>query len=102
MFVLYTICVIDVHSVTIYDARLTGGLAGYEGTVEVLTYHGWLPMCYTYAELPDYVYDAHEYSLYTWDRHTESKVLCRQLGYDVTYTPCKLNTMILFDLHEAP
>ena len=78
-------CVIDVYSITIYDVRLTDG---YEGTVEVLTYHGWLPMCSVIATDPEYEYDTH--SIFTWDSHTESKVLCRQLGYDINVasTPC--------------
>ena len=59
-----------VHSITIYDARLTGGSAAYQGTVEVLTHRGWLPVC-----------------SYSWDSYAESRVLCRQLGYDVMVTP---------------
>ena len=60
---------IAVHSITIYDARLSGGSTVYQGTVEVLTYRGWLPVCNSYT--------------YTWSNSRESKVLCQQLGYGV-------------------
>ena len=58
---------IAVQSITIYDARLTEGSAG---TVEVLTHRGWLPVCSSW-----------------WSGDDESRVLCRQLGYNVTSIP---------------
>ena len=56
--------IIGVNSFTIYDTRLGSGSAVYQGRVEVLTYRGWLPVC-----------------AYSWGS-SESRVLCRQLGYD--------------------
>ena len=57
----------DVNGITrIYDARLNGSSI-HQGTVEVLTYRGWLPVCERYT--------------YSWGT-AESRVLCRQLGYD--------------------
>ena len=59
---------IGVYGITINDARLTGG---NQGTVEVLTQRGWLPVCSS-----------------SWSSSQESRVLCRQLGYDnPNYTP---------------
>ena len=56
--------IIGVNSFTIYDTRLGSGLAAYQGRVEVLTYRGWQPVCAS-----------------NWGV-SESRVLCRQLGYD--------------------
>ena len=53
------------YGITINDARLTGE---NHGTVEVLTQRGWLPVCSS-----------------TWSSSQESRVLCRQLGYDNPY-----------------
>ena len=58
------ILLIGVHSITINDARLSEGSSG---TLEVLTHRGWQNLCLYYS----------------WGR-SESRVLCRQLGYDVT------------------
>ena len=52
-----------VSSNTIYDARLTNG---YYGTVEVLTYRGWQPLCRYY---------------YYWSS-SQSRVLCHQYGLE--------------------
>ena len=83
---LVNICIIPgVHSVTVDNVRLTGGSAPNSGIVEVLTEDGWLPVCSTVAIFPEYTDD--EFSVFTWDSHTESRVLCRQLGYDATLTP---------------
>ena len=55
------------HSFTIYDARLgSSGSAAYQGRVELLTSHGWLPLCD---------------DIYNW-YSSESRVLCQQLGYN--------------------
>ena len=56
-----------VNGITINDARLTGE---YQGTVEVLTHLGWLPVC---SMTSNY-----------WGNNQESRVLCRQFGYVVT------------------
>ena len=55
----------DAESVNIYEARLN--TSAYEGTMEVLTSWGWLPVCLRYSR---------------WG-HTESSVFCRQLGYNL-------------------
>ena len=79
---------LEVHSFTINDVRLVGGSAPNNGIVEVLTDNGWLPMCYAIANFVDYLQDPYDkFSLLSWDSHTESKVLCRQLGYDATLSP---------------
>ena len=51
-----------VNSNTIYDARLTNG---YFGTVELLTYRGWRPLC-----------------RYRYWSSSRSRVLCRQYGLE--------------------
>ena len=58
--------IVGVNSFTIYDVRLGNGSATYQGRVEFLTYRGWLPLC------DDYYY---------W-YYSESRVICRQFGYD--------------------
>ena len=55
-----------VYSFTIYDTRLGSNSTSptTSGRVEVFTQRGWMPVC-------DY---------YSWGS-SESRVLCRQLGY---------------------
>ena len=65
-----------VHGITIYDARLDNE---YYGAVEVLTHQGWLPVCRLYGNY--------------WST-PESRVVCRQLGYDVTGSPSMLYTLM--------
>ena len=56
-----------VNGFTIYDTRLGSSSTSptTSGRVEVLTQRGWMPVCDSY---------------YSWDS-SESRVLCRQLGY---------------------
>ena len=76
---------VGVSGFTIYDTRLAIGndstLATYQGRVEILTYHGWLPVCLTS----------------NWDS-SESSVLCHQLGYNYsTYSASeKLSVIVLY------
>ena len=81
------IAFVDVQGVTINDTRL--GAVGHDditlpqgvGTVEVFVdqYDSWLPICSTIS----------------WDNSVESKVLCRQLGFNAT-----LNPGIIMNLNE--
>ena len=69
--------------ITISDARLSAvaidaddiTLPGDQGVgaVEVFVdqYNAWLPVCYTTS----------------WDNSAESKVICRQLGFNTTHDP---------------
>ena len=71
------------QGVTIGDARLSALaidtvdiiLPGDQGVgaVEVFVdqYNAWFPVCYTTS----------------WDNSAESKVICRQLGFDTTHDP---------------
>ena len=58
--------IIGVNAFAIYDTRLGSNSTSRaaSGRVEVLTQHGWTPLC-----------------SYNWGT-AESRVLCRQLGYD--------------------
>jgi hypothetical protein len=71
-----------VQGITIVnDARLSAvdhgdiTLPGHQGlgTVEVFVdqYNTWLPVCYTTS----------------WDNSAESRVICRQLGFNTTHDP---------------
>ena len=62
-----------VHSFTIYDTRLGSSSTSprTSGRVEVLTQRGWMPVCAS-----------------SWG-FSESRVLCRQLGY--TYSSSREN-----------
>ena len=71
--------IVGVNSFTIYDARLNGSSV-YQGAVEVLTDHGWLPVCERHTS--------------TWD-YREVGVICRQLGYTTNYYSEKVSNKIL-------
>ena len=66
---------VGVNSFTIYDARLNGSSV-YQGAVEVLTVHGWLPVCERYTS--------------TWD-YRELGVICSQLGYKTSHYSEKIS-----------
>ena len=84
----------DVYT-AIFDARLAGGTAANNGIVEVLTDDGWLPVCYSNATFPS----NDEFGMFSWDSHTESKVLCRQLGYGHDFVFTLSMCMALFHTH---
>ena len=81
-----TLC-IGVSGFTIYDTRLSLGndstSATYQGRVEVLMYHGWLPLC----------------SSSNWDS-SESTVLCHKLGYNYSTYSEKLSTSICYNINS--
>ena len=64
----------NVEGIAIYDARLNGSTA-YQGTVEVLTYQGWVGVCTS-----------------SWGS-SDSRVLCRQLGYEYS---CEITRVLSF------
>ena len=65
---------IGVCSFTIYDVRLSGQRSG---TVQVLTHLGWQQLCSS--------------SWSTSSSSEESRVFCRQLGYDVIFPSILIN-----------
>ena len=75
---------IGVNSFIIYDFRLGNSSTSpaTSGRVEILTYRGWMPICAS-----------------SWDS-SDSRVLCRQLGYSYSTYSKKMMTRKHYYLHK--